>query len=383
VYTPAPPAQPTDDHPLSDEDAYASARLSARQIWILILATARELTWGLLTVAHEVRQWRRRSRAIPSPWIREEALKASAEQRSHIDGAALFSILPRHRSRHLLRLLVSYEIIWDFLDNVNEHTQNAGVASGLRLHQALIDALDPNREIGAFYTHHPSDEDAGYLRQLTFTCRETYTQLSSHGMTQKVITRESTRALVCAINHDPHPNRRNQALEDWATAEFPKGHEAQWFELTAAASTNITIYALLALASEPACSRDLIAQTAASYFPWISVLTAMLDSYVDQAEDADINAHNYLSHYETPAAAIKRLCALIERCLREANSLQHGERHVVISCSMFAMYLTKDCARKPPMRQTTNRLLQAGGGLTHLLTPMLTLWRKIHGLHNI
>ncbi len=315
--------------------------------------------------------------------IREDALKASIEQRSHIDGAALFSILPRHRSRHLLRLLVAYEIIWDFLDNVNERTQNAGVANGLQLHQALIDALDTNRKIKAFYTHHTSDDDASYLRQLTFTCRETYTQLPSHGMTQKVITRESVRALVCAINHDPHPNRRNQALEDWAAAEFPSGHEARWFELTAAASTNITIYALFALASEPACSGDLIAQTAAAYFPWISMLTAMLDSYVDRAEDADINAHNYLSHYDTPAAAVKRLCALIERCLREANSLQHGERHVVISCSMFAMYLTKDCARRPPMRHTTNRLVQAGGGLTHLLTPMLTLWRRAHGLHDI
>lgn len=183
-------------------------------------------------------------------------------------------------------------------------------------------------------------------------------------------------------NHDPHPDRRNQTLQRWAAAEFPNGHDAQWFELTAAASTNLTIYALLSLAAQPACSYKLIAQTSASYFPWISVLTAMLDSYVDRIEDTATGTHNYLSHYETPTAAAERMCALIRRCLREASTLQNGERHILIASCMFAMYLTKDCAQRPPMRPTTHRFIRAGGTLTHLLTPMLALWRRTHGLRD-
>ena len=74
-------------------------------------------------------------------------------------------------------------------------------------------------------------------------------------------------------------------LVAWATREFPHGHEAGWFELTAAASTDLTIFALLAFASEPTCPDQQVARTSLAYFPWVSVLTAMLDSYVDQGED--------------------------------------------------------------------------------------------------
>lgn len=382
MFRPAPQAQPTEHDPHVSSIAPARTRLSGRQLWALFCAAIRELTWGLPRVAREVRRWRELAQAIPSPPLREDALNASTEQRSHIDGAALFSTLPRQRNRDLLRLLVSYEIIWDFLDNVNERTDSAGVTNGLQLHQALIDALDPNRELSPFYKHSPNHDDAGYLRKLTIACRETYTRLPSHGVTREATVRESTRALVCAINHDPHPDRRDQALQRWAAAEFPNGHEAQWFELTAAASTNLTIYALLSHAARPACSDKLIAQTSASYFPWISVLTAMLDSYVDRVEDEATGAHNYLSHYETPAAATERMCSLIDRCLHEARSLQDGERHVLIASCMFAMYLTKGCARRSPMRSTTRPLIRAGGDLTHLLAPMLALWRRTNGLRD-
>jgi tetraprenyl-beta-curcumene synthase len=330
-----------------------------------------------------MRCWRRRAQAIPSTTIREDALKASTEQRSHIDGAALFTTLPRTRNHALLHLLVAYEVIWDFLDNVNERTHTAGVTNGLQLHQALIDALDHNHEISTFYKYSPGHHDGNYLRKLTITCRETYTRLPSYSLTREAIGRESTRALVCAINHDAHQDRRDQMLQQWATAEFQNGHEAQWFELTAAASTNLTIFALLTLAAQPHCDDGLISQTSRSYFPWISVLTAMLDSYVDQNDDAATGNHNYLSHYDTPTVATERLCSLIARCLQEAGSLKNAEKHILIASCMFAMYLTKACANKPPMRPTTRRLIHAGGHLTHLLTPIFTLWRRAYGLRDI
>lgn len=380
---PAPQAQPTENAPHASRRTHLSTRLPARQLWALVSAATRQLTWGLPEVAREVRQWRHRVRAIPSAPIREDALNASSEQRSHIDGAALFSTLPRRRNRHLLRLLVSYEIIWDFLDNFNERTESAGVANGLQLHRALVDAFDGDRGISVFYKRSPFDDDVGYLHTLTEACREMYTRLPSHSTTREAVARESTRALVCAINHDPRSDRRDQALLRWAMKEFPNGHEAQWFELTAAASTNLTIFALLALAATPNCERQPIEQTSTSYFPWISVLTAMLDSYVDQVEDAAAGGHSYLSHYASPTVAIERVCSLMRRGLAEASSLTDSEKHVVITSCMFAMYLTKRSVGEPPMRLTTHRLRRASGRLTRLLIPVLALWRRAYGLGDI
>ena len=60
-------------------------------------------------------------RGIPDAAIRQDALSALDRKRGQTDGAALFSILPRARDASLLRLLVAYQIIWDFLDSVHEH----------------------------------------------------------------------------------------------------------------------------------------------------------------------------------------------------------------------------------------------------------------------
>ena len=318
---------------------------------------------------------------IPDVRIREDALKALTEQRTHIDGAALFSVLPRTRNLSLLRLLVAYEIIWDFLDNVNERTAAIGVASGLQLHEALIDALDPGRPVSDYYARIPWHDDGGYLSTLVTTCRVHCVNLPSYGCVRHSAILEAVRAKVCAMNHDLDPVSRNAALEAWAARAFPQGHETRWFEFTAAASTNLTIFALLALASEPTCTDDLVTQTSLAYFPWISVLTAMLDSYVDQSDDAMSGNHSYVAHYPTPEAAAERIRFLIRRCLYEAGSL--GEKHVVIACCMFAMYLSKNSALTPAMADTTERLIDAGGSLTRVLRPILRMWRTAYDLRSV
>ena len=94
--------------------------LSPRQVWALLAAASRELLWGLREVSQEMRGWQVLAAAIPDGPIREDALHSIRRKRENAAGAALFSILPRRRNRDLLRLLVAYQMIWDFLDSVSE-----------------------------------------------------------------------------------------------------------------------------------------------------------------------------------------------------------------------------------------------------------------------
>jgi tetraprenyl-beta-curcumene synthase len=379
VCGPGPEVSLTSTRPLrAPHRAVNPAPLSVSQLRALITGASRELLWGLPTVAHEVRRWREQARKIPDAPIREDALSALATKRPHIDGAALFSILPRARSPSLLRLLVAYEIIWDFLDSVNERGAASGQANGQQLHLALIDALDPARPISDYYRHNPWRDDGGYLRALVTVCRECCVRLPSYERVRQLVVREAIRGQVCAINHDPDPSLRDSALEAWVAREFPQGHEASWFELSAAASTDLTIFALLALASESACSDREIALIGNAYFPWTSGLAALLDSYVDQAEDAANGDHSYIAHYPTPELASTSVCLLIRRCLHETRALENGEKHMLIAASMFAMYLSKDSALTPAMRESTKRILAAGGSLTRVLHPILRLWRTAY-----
>jgi tetraprenyl-beta-curcumene synthase len=215
---------------------------------------------------------------------------------------------------------------------------------------------------------------------LVTACRESCARLPCYGQVYGLVMREASRGQVCALNHDADPSCRDAALEAWAAAEFPNGHEAWWFELTAAASTDLTLFALLALASEPSCSQEQVGRTVRAYFPWASALAALLDSYVDQVEDAAHGDHSYVAHYGSPELAAERMCLFIRRCLTEANELPRGERHALIVASMFALYLSKSSALTPAMRHTTKQLVSAGGSLTRVLHPILRLWRTAYGL---
>jgi tetraprenyl-beta-curcumene synthase len=342
---------------------------------VLLAAVARELTWGLPAVAREARAWRSAALGIPDAPIRRDALSALAGKRGHTDGAALFSILSRRRNQSLLRLLVAYEIAWDFLDSVNERGAAAGQVNGRQLHLALIEALDPGEPISDYYRHHPWRQDGGYLRALVDACRESSTLLPSYGRVRKAAVEEAARAQVLAINHELDPARRDAALRAWAARELPGDCEATWFELTGAASASLTIHALFALAADPACTAREIERVRRAYFPWISAATTMLDSYADQAQDAASGDHSYVAHYHSPELALRRVRQLVERCLREALALEDGERHALIATCMVAMYLTKDSARTLATRAGSRSLANAGGPLTRLLLPILRLWR--------
>jgi tetraprenyl-beta-curcumene synthase len=350
------------------------APISCRQVCVVARAVARELTWGLPAVATEVARWRSLANAIPDAPIREDALTALARKRGQTDGAALFSILPRERHRPLLRLLVAYQTMWDFLDSVDEHGA-VGPVNGLQLHVALVDALDPGRQPADYYRHHPWHNDGGYLQALVEACRKDCQLLPGFEQILPLIVVEARRARVLALNHDPDPEARDRSLRAWAAIEFPQAQEANWWELSGAASAGLTIFALLALAAEGEPDPSLLARTRAGYFPWTAAAATMLDSFVDRLEDEGCGDHSYVAHYTTPAAAVQRTAELVERALRATDGLPNREAHRLITACMVAMYLSKDSARTPETKPLTSHIAKAGGSLTNALLPILRLWR--------
>jgi tetraprenyl-beta-curcumene synthase len=335
----------------------------------------RELLWGLPAVSREIHTWRARAEAIPDKPLREDALHSITHKRDHVEGAALFWVLPRSRDRQLLRLLVAYQTIWDFLDNVSERCTSA--ANARQLHLALSEALDPDAPVSDYYRHHPWKDDGGYLRALVETCRASCAALPSYSRVRPYVLAGVALCAVQSANHDPDPERRDSALEAWAERESPRERGMEWFELTAAAS-GFTPHPLLALAAEPSFQEGDIARALAAYFPWVSLAITMLDSYADRLEDKASGNHSYISHYGDTDAAVKRLCEIVDRTAREARGLRNGHRHATVVACMVAMYLSRDGAYAPDMRAGTRTLASAGGSLTRLLLPLLRLWRAAY-----
>lgn len=353
--------------------------LSAKQLWALTAAAARELVWGLGAVSREIHNWQLRAARIPHGPMRDDALGTLATKHTHIAGAALFWILPARRDLGLLRLLVAFEITLEFLDNAHERA--AGLVNGRQLHRALFEALDPWSPMSDYYLHHPWKDDGGYLRALVEACRKGCLSLPRYAEVRPLILLGAGRCgEVQSLNHEADPRRR-VGLRQWADLQFQGALELSWWELTAAASSSLGVHALLAVA---ACGdgRDGVDAGAvhAAYVPWICALSTMLDSYVDSCADEASGAHSYLAYYPTPDAAARRMRELIERAGDEARRLRHGHRHAVIAACMVAMYLTNDSVRTPAMRSTTRDLAEAGGSLTRLLLPALRMWRIVYAL---
>ena len=330
-------------------------------------------------VSREVDGWRAVAAVIPDDALRHDALAAIEGKRANIDGAALFWTLPRVRSRELLRLLVAYEILADFLDCTSERAAHVGTTNGRQLHRALIEALDPGLQVSDYYRYHPWTEDGGYVRALVDSCRQACVGLPSYEAARPLLHRAACLTQVLALNHEPNPSRRAAGLRGWAEEHFPGNEELSWFELTGGASAWLTILALLALAADPGREAREAKDTYAVYLPWVSLTGTMLDSYGDIAEDAANAAHSYIAHYGSTDAAAGRIAEIVRQSLDGAASLRDGERHLVIASCMIAMYLSKDSVRTPQTRALTDSLTNAAGSLTRLLMPVLRVWRLIYG----
>lgn len=336
-------------------------------------AATREILWGLPTVTREIRHWRARAELIPSPAIREDALHALANRRMHADGAALFSTVPDRRDAGLIRLLVRYELILDFLDNTSE--RHPTEENGRRLHLALIDAVDPRRTPVDYYRHHPWQDDAGYLRALVESCQRLCHGLPSYRQVRATLLREAKKTQVLALNHLVDAAERDAALQRWAAEECPLDTGLAWYECSAAGSSSLVVLALLTLGSRIGVDPDDVEAIRRAYWPWVSLAAPLLDSYVDQADDATSGDHSYVAHYPDSCRMRQRLAEVIERAVRSVEALPDGPRHAVIVKTMIAMYLSKDYARTPELIDDTHALVRAGGTVTMLLVPILRLWR--------
>jgi len=319
--------------------------------------------------------WRAHARLIPDQSIRADALNSLAGKRGNIDGAALFWIIPRSRNPCLLKLLVAYQVMWDFLDSVSETGAIAGQANGRQLHLALVDAVDHERPISDYYRLHPWHKDAGYLRALVEACRRSSQRLPSFEPLRPLLVREAFRANVQAINHDEGHRQRSTALSEWVGREYAPRDDVPWFELAAAAGAGLSIYALFALAVEPQLDDFDAIRIYNAYFPWASALATMLDSYVDQDEDLANGDHVYIEHYRSAEKMATGIDGLVKRSVLEVAALPNGERHVLLVACMIAMYLSKDSARVSARHEMTRGLLRAGGSLTSTMLPVLRLWR--------
>jgi tetraprenyl-beta-curcumene synthase len=331
-------------------------------------------------VRTELRAWQCRASAIADPALRAQALATLDSERLSAAGAALFAATtPRLRDPALVRALVAYQVICDYLDTLAEQPSPDPIRNGAQLHRALVDAV-ADGPLSDHYREHAVRDDGGYLAALVVACRESCAALPAYPAVRAAAVREASRNAVQGINHAPAPVR-GRALRTWAAAAQAADPvataDASWVELVAASSSSLAVLALIAAAADPATTTDTAERVRRAYFPWIASLSSLLDSVSDRERDLDSGDLNFVSQYATHAVAIARLQEVTARSITGARGLARGERHAVLVLGMIAMQVSHPDAWLPWTRPATRAVLRTADALAMpLLLPLLSRWRR-------
>lgn len=326
----------------------------ARRYWLTVYPLIRA----------ELRRWRSRAAAIPDPELRELAFEAHTGKRGNLEGAAAFAVFaPASRVSAVVRSLVAFQAAYDYVDVLSEQPSSDTIASGYRLHLALIDALQPCGRCIDHYAHHPVREDGGYLRSFIATCGAAVDRLPSYGLTARNAREGARRIAVYQGLNNWGDGGDHRAYARWADEETPEGTGLKWWETGAAAGSSLSVFAAIAAAADERLRAPEALSIDRAYFPWIGSLHTLLDSLVDHVADVREGQHSLIEHYGSPQEAAHRMQEIAERSIGAARRLPGGDGHAMIVAAMSCFYLVAPEAHLPDVDGARIGIVAAIGDL--------------------
>ncbi len=325
----------------------------------------------------ELRRWKRYARSTPDPVLRGHALGKLSSEALNPEAAAFFAVLaPRASRRALIRLIVAYQAMYDYLDAVNEPPDAAPLRNGLWLHRVLAHTIRPAAVPTDYYAHHPQREDGGYLETLKDVCSDILRGLPSISAVDQTLDDAAKRCGEAqARNHAITVEGRSQLIH-WSQTQAPHSSGYLWWELAAAGISCLAIHALFAAAATPATTRREAQRVQEAYFPPICAISALLDSLIDLPHDAGTANHSFAAHYSSGEGAAERYAAIIAAAEERLRGLRCAVRHRIILAGIVGYYLSAPEATGSFAQLASARAIDASGPMTRpILALMRIRWR--------
>lgn len=301
---------------------------------VLIATLSEYWTTIFPQVRRELSEWRREASRVADPDRRQLALDTLEQERSLAEGAAIFATLaPRRHRRDLVRLLVAWQVAYDYLDTLGESRAEAS-RLGWRFYAPLLAALD-------IRTDTATSAGDSYLDALVLASRQSLEQLPSAGIVRRAAHRAALRCIEAQVLTHATVDRGSAALERWALKQ-EQTNLYMWWELAAGAISSLGVHALLAGAALPRLAMAEALALDAAYFPSICAVSTLLDSMIDSDADDGTANHRATSYYDGMAHAIARIEFITRRASAAARGLRRGRRHHVILAGMTALYASLD-----------------------------------------
>ena len=316
-------------------------------------------------VRAELAGWRRRARQIPDLVLREAAFDALRTKSSDLEGAVAFAVFaPPPMRGDVVRAITAFEIAFDYMDSIVELPNRDPIASGQSLNRALLVALSPGARQLNYYRHYPRCEDAGYLEGLVRTCQTAVARLPSFAAIAEPLRRSVSRiAAYQSLNHGDAKGS-HEAFRKWAASQSIQGVDLSWWELGAAAGSQLSVLSLIAAAGDPTMSPERAIALERAYFPWVGALSTLLDGVIDRSRDNAEGQRNLIDHYASPEETARRLKLLATEALEAVLPLSDAPNHTMILAAMAAFFHSTPQALAPDARLATRAVVDAMGAWT-------------------
>lgn len=315
-------------------------------------------------VRDQLRYWRQKADAMPDPELHKQAVASITSKQFHCQGGAVYAVA-RLQMRHvIIPLIVAFQTISDYLDNLCDRSTSMNAEDFRMLHQSMLDAVDPAEPLHDYYAFREEKEDGGYLNELVKTCQASLRMLPAYPQVAGYV-RELV-GLYCDLQVYKHIRHelREEALLEWWKLHETRYPSISWNEFAAATGSTLGVFMLFMAATEPKLKQETVEAIRAAYFPFICALHILLDYLIDQEEDKLGGDLNFCSYYDGMDQTVERIAVIVLEARSQANRLDHSSFHRMIIEGLLALYLSDPKVSKQRQVKQISRRLMKGSPLT-------------------
>lgn len=320
---------------------FARRRLAAQTGVALLRVNLRYWTMVAPLVRAQLLRWEQYAQAIPDQELQALALRQLQNEGFHSEAAATLATLApaKHRAR-VVEAIVASTVMAEYLNAVSEQPSSDPLHNGQQLYKAFGEAVDPDAELSNdYYSYNEHRDDGGYLKRLASTVKDTLKSLPAAGAVAKPIRRAAERYCEIEVRAHAVEHAGVAQLESCARREGER-IGLHWRELLAGGAASVLcVDVLLVAAADERTTSEQATDLDRTYL-FISGLTTMLDSLVDQQADlrAGKASISYLRYYESGAILREELVGTVRSAVASAHTAPHTVHHVMTAVSAVAYY---------------------------------------------
>jgi tetraprenyl-beta-curcumene synthase len=325
-------------------------------------------------VRQELRNWRALADRIPDEELRRQAVASMTSKEFHCIGGSVYALPCPELRGVLIRLIVALQTISDYLDNLCDRSTSLDPDDFRRLHQSMLDGVDPSGPTHDYYAFRSEKEDGGYLVRLVEACQSSIRQLPAYAVVQDDVRRlVGLYADLQVYKHIRHDQREPELLAWWEKHK-PLFPELEWNEFAAATGSTLGMFMLFLAACDPSLTEEQAADIRESYFPFVCSLHILLDYLIDQEEDRIGGDLNFCSYYKDSDHAAERLGWVVLQARERVRRLPSSSFHRMIIEGLVALYLSDPKVKHQSQVRRVSKRLMKNSPLTRLFFWMNSMW---------